>query len=263
MLSETICSKLAMDSEFNNHIKAVFITERDFFAQSLTKKARSKLTKSKSDLNRAYHDLHRSAFELSVLFSPRAARTPSFMGEFFVTLLSISRLGKVYLSNMLNLINTMKSKSPFKRIDKLKIGLENTLDLLDKLDEDVQQSLDEYLSGAQFNNRKKISEYSKCMLRVRRSYYKIKFKISLLNDCFDYSSLDYNTYGPLMQFVRFKSNPSLKSLHSPVVMEAVLNKPKSKRKEDVDKQNTSFILKHGLPRKLATRLAYSRDSAKI
>ncbi len=245
MLSETICNKLVMDEEFNHTVKHTAIAERDHIAQSSAKR--------KAVLNRAYHNLHGSAFELSVLFSPRAAKKPSSIGEFLVTLLSISRLGKVYLGNMLNLMNTMKSKSPFKRIDKLKIGLMNTIELLDDIDGKVQKSLEDYLQGRFLDDKSKISKYSKSMLKVRRSYYKVKFKIKLLNDCFDFSSIEYRTYAPLMQFVRFHANPSSISMPNSVVLDAVANKPKSKRKEAVDKENTAFILKHGLPRKLAVR----------
>lgn len=238
MLSETLYKKLLLDDEFNACLEQAIASS------------------DKNKQARIYHDLHKSAFELSVLFSPRAIRVPSAMGDFLVNVIGLAQLGGHYLSNTLNLCETAAGKPSVRRFDKLKVSLSTMVNIFSRLENDAKQRLDEYLTEGKTPSRAKISEYSKNLLKIRRSYFKVRPKLNAVQDDLNFSEYNYVPFKSLVMLVDSRRKNSLSRPASYV--SAASRSPCSKRKDVRDKEDAAFIAKHGLPRHIAGKPAVQK-----
>ncbi len=272
MLSETLYKRMMLDREFTSSMTKASSAESEY----ATRWASGEKPEP-APLNMAYHDYHRSAFELSLLFSPRAARTPSFTGDFLLTVMSIVKMGKVYVSNLKQFIsNSNLKKSNVKRLDKVGLNLNQMLEMFDTLEADVQSSIDAYVASGKGPEKSKISSYSKSLLRVRRSYFRVQGKLQTIEKHLDFSAGAYQSYEPLIMLVRsHQGSRSKKASYSPTkdyseymgalandanaYLEAVYNydtaRSKHKKKDYIDMANTAFIASYKLPRDAVVRHA--------
>ncbi|MCX8200060.1 MAG: hypothetical protein N3G76_01170 [Candidatus Micrarchaeota archaeon] len=269
MLSETLYKRMMLDKEFISSMAKVGAVRQD----SPTKgTGQSELAAAQ---NIAFHDYHKSAFELSLLFSPRASRTPSLSGDFLLTVISIAKLGKAYLSNLGGFISTSDlKKSGVKRLDKVNLSLSQMLKMLEVLEKDVQSSIDEYITSGKAPDRKKISYYSKLLLRIRRSYFRVQKKLQSIEKHLCFSRTEYQPYAPLVMLacshqgqrnkrplcaqpsslngaIALQQIPASEYIEAVYAYDTVCSR--QKRKEHLDIAKTSFIASYMLPRDAVVR----------
>ncbi|MEM0438234.1 MAG: hypothetical protein QXU54_02945 [Candidatus Micrarchaeia archaeon] len=272
MLSEEIYRKMKLDREFNACLSKTNQVEADY-SQKFVQGIRPDV----ADLNRAYHSLHKSAFELSILFSPRATVTPSRQGDFLLTIITISSIGRAYAANVISLIEKGPvNRNAVKRIDKLLLNFKNMQSKFTELEADARKLLDAYLSGGAQIPKEKISYYSKSLLQLRRAYFRVRAKASLLEKSFDFSGYAYSHYEPLMILMRsHQPAPRRQSVsaateeykeyvrslleESNSYMNAVFDfdtrRAKHKRKDSLDIETAKFIASYKLPRDAVLRHA--------
>ncbi|MEM3364565.1 MAG: hypothetical protein QXS93_03590 [Candidatus Micrarchaeia archaeon] len=266
MLSETLYKRMMLDKEFISSMTKAYIAGRDDNCSSAAGDCISLTEK-----NIALHKYHRSAFELALLFSPRASRTPSFIGDFLLTIASIAKLGKTYISNFRWLISISDfKKSRVKRLDKVNISLSQMQEMLETLEADVQSSIKDYISSQEVPDRQKISYYSKSLLHIRRSYFRIQKKLEMLEEHLNFSGGAYKPYEPLVMLAYShqgqrgrksqqatpsflseltgwleRSNPS-QYLEAVYAYDTICSR--QKRKDSLDIARTAFIFNYKLPR---------------
>lgn len=272
MLSEEIYRKMKLDREFN-----ICMSRANQLEAEYSQKFVQGMQPDVADLNRAYHLLHKSAFELSILFSPRATVTPSRHGDFLLTIITISSIGRAYATNMISLIEKGAINSGVvKRVDKLLLSFKNMQSKFMELEADAQKLLEMYISSGAQVPKEKISYYSKSLLQLRRAYFRVRAKSSLLEKSFDFSGYVYSHYEPLMILMRSHQPPSRKPSVSATTeeykeyvrslleesnsyMNAVfdfdMRRAKHKRKGSLDIETAKFIVSYKLPRDAVLRHA--------
>ena len=273
MLSETLYNKMMLDKEFMSSMNKVSIAMSGYAGCDESEKEHQG-----ARLNSAYNDYHKAAFEVSLLFSPRASRVPSVIGDFLLTVASIAKIGKHYLGNLNEIIsNSNLSKSGVKRLDKVMSNINQMLIQLDNLDAEVSSSIDVYINTGKPPERQKISAYSKSLLRIRRSYFRVHNKLGALEKHLNFSSCTYKPYEPLVMMLRSQQGPRARkgsfssarnyseymgmlSGNAAKYVEQVYNfeaivRSRGKRKENMDIANTAFIVNCKLPREVALKHA--------
>lgn len=268
MLSQTLYDLMKIDTEFNSKLEKASLVEAEYavnFANASTQDI--------GPLNRSYHEMHRSAFELSLLFSPRATKTPSLFGDYLLTLMSIVKMGQNYVFNLKNLIkNSNLKQSQVKRVDKIELNLAQIESLLNSLEEELQSSLSLYVENNTPPSKKDISRYNKTLLKIRRTYYRMQSKIHKLEEHFDFSKNSYRTYEPLMRlmrsrFVESHTGISSRALRYKEYISSILKdsgryatvvydvekRPTLNRKNQLDLEDTLFIMNYNLPREVVAK----------
>ncbi|MCX8206143.1 MAG: hypothetical protein N3H30_02845 [Candidatus Micrarchaeota archaeon] len=273
MLSEEIYRKMKLDREFNTSLSKANMVEAEY-SQKFVQGIRPDL----GDLNRAYHALHKSAFELSMLFSPRATVTPPRQGDFLLTIMTIAGIGQAYIGNVISLIERNGIRNPsVKRVDKLLSNFRQMQEIFTGLEADVRQSLDAYISRGEHPSRDRISRYSKDLLRLRRAYFRVRAKLNALEKSVDFSGYEYRHYEPLVMLMRSQHQTHARKQAAPATtgeykeyvrsllqesnsyMNAVFDfdarRARHKRKDLLDIENAKFIASYKLPRDAVVRHA--------
>ncbi|GEM_PF-2690658 len=265
MFSETLYNRMKFDKEFNESMEKASHVEYEYFTKFMGGER-----PDPTPLNRSYYELHKSAFELSILFSPRAAKVPAHTGDYLLTILGIAKMGQCYISNLRRLINTSNLKgSSVKRIDKMHLSFNHMQSLFESMEMDVQSALDRYLSTGTPLSRADVSRYSKGLLRIRRAYFRMRSKVHYMEHHFNFSAGIYDKYEPLVRMMRsqyatgqktavFSQSVEYKEYAKSILQESnnYLNavydldskRARCKRRDYVDLENTAFIVNYTMPR---------------
>ena len=247
MLSETVCKKMDNDTLFLRVVSDINDIESNHIS------GREK--HDSSVFNSSYYYLHKLAFETSLLSSTKISSKKD-LGDYLLTIASISDLGIYYLRNLQDYLheNEIYQVSELKRFDKLEDNLSNQLILLEKLNVEVKEMLNNYANERVKPESNNISKLVKDITKVRRLYYSVKPKIDFVEDEVDYSTHNFKEYIPLMAFMRthkkFKRTKNMYNTQHPV-LETVMNFDseisKVRKKENLDQHRTKFIYENSLP----------------
>lgn len=246
MLSETVCKKMDNDSLFLRVVSDINEIESNHVSG-----------REKSDFstfNSSYYYLHKLAFESSLLINTKV-NSKNNLGDYLLSVASISELGVYYLRNLQDYLheNDIYQVSKIKRFDKLEDNISNQLLMLEKINVQIKQMLDAYTEKKHKPESKTMSSLIKDITKVRRLYYSVKPKIDFVEDEIDYSTHNFKEYLPLMAFMRAhkKFKNSKVSNEEGHVFEVVMNYDNEisniRKKEFLDQYSTKFIYENSLP----------------
>ncbi|MGC8924342.1 MAG: hypothetical protein ACP5KJ_04085 [Candidatus Micrarchaeia archaeon] len=261
MLSETIYKRMISDEEFLRQAETTYALQLECNSSD-----------DKNMLNRAYSELHRIAFELSVIYSPRVLSKQVMVGDFMVSLMTASKIGKVYFSQFFERMkNADTKKTGIKRIDKLEGSIHKIMKILDEIESSVEGSLKEYAYNGKEPAHKFMLEQNKRMLNVRRTYFRIINKVREMEKHIDFTGSDYECYEPLLKLLQASVRSNTKvmgiggtnNISEVAHPDAIIYSNTKKKKMYVDKDNTNFILKYSIPNSMVKKLSSRRELRRI